>query len=304
MRTLSLTVLPVWEGRTVKSLLKRELHMAEGFIAALKLRSAGICLNGMRVFTNARVRAGDVLTAQVGDWNGRNEAEAIAVPLDLVYEDEDLAVLNKSADMAVHGSPAGTQPTVANALAARWGHAQAFHPVNRLDRGTSGLMVIAKSAYVHELLRRQLHTDAFVREYLAFAAGHFDPGTGRIELPIAKAPNHPTAQEIRSDGKASITDYCTIQHFPGYSLLRLRPLTGRTHQLRVHCAALGHPLLGDTLYGGDALLSRPALHAAYLRLRHPVTGECLTFEAALPEDMAALAGESAARVPGNQFSPK
>ena len=288
MRTLSLTVLPDWEGRTVKSLLKRELHMAEGYIAALKLRSEGICLNGQRVFTNARVVAGDVLTAQVGDWDGRNEAEAITAALELLYEDEDLAVLNKSADMAVHGSAAGTRPTVANALAARWGHEQAFHPVNRLDRGTSGLMVIAKSAYVHELLRRQLHTDAFIREYLAFAAGHFEPDAGRIELPIAKAPGHPTAQEIRADGKASITDYRTLRLFPGYSLLRLRPLTGRTHQLRVHCAALGHPLLGDTLYGGDACLPRPALHAAYLRLRHPVTGGLLTLEAPLPADLAAL----------------
>jgi len=292
MRTLSLTVLPAWEGRRVKSLLTRELHMAEGHIAALKLRPDGLCLNGQRVFTNQRVCAGDILTVMVSDWDGRNEAEAIAVPLDLVYEDEDLAVLNKRADMAVHGSAAGTQPTVANALAARWGHEQAFHPVNRLDRGTSGLMVIAKSAYVHELLRRQLHTDAFVREYLALAAGHFEPPAGRIDLPIAKAPDHPTAQEVRADGKPSFTDYCTLQSFSDYSLLRLRALTGRTHQLRVHCAALGHPLLGDTLYGGDTRLSRPALHAAYLRLRHPVTGKLLTLEAPLPDDLAALCRDS------------
>lgn len=288
MRTLSLTVRPAWEGRRVKSLLKRELHMAEGHIAALKLRPDGICLNGKRVFTNQRVCAGDILTVMISDWDGCNVAEAIAVPLDLVYEDEDLAVLNKRADMAVHGSAAGTQPTVANALAARWGHEQAFHPVNRLDRGTSGLMVIAKSAYVHELLRRQLHTDAFVREYLALAAGHFEPPAGRIELPIAKATDHPTAQEVRADGKPSFTDYCTLQSFSDYSLLRLRPLTGRTHQLRVHCAALDHPLLGDTLYGGDTRLARPALHAAYLRLRHPVTGALLTLEAPLPADMAEL----------------
>ena len=288
MRTLSLTVLPAWEGRRVKSLLKRELHMAEGHIAALKLRPDGICLNGQRVFTNQRVCAGDILTVMISDWDGRNEAEAIAVPLDIVYEDEDLAVLNKRADMAVHGSAAGTQPTVANALAARWGHEQAFHPVNRLDRGTSGLMVIAKSAYVHELLRRQLHTDAFVREYLALAAGHFEPPSGRIELPIAKVPGHPTAQEIRADGKPSFTEYCTLQSFSDYSLLRLRALTGRTHQLRVHCAALGHPLLGDTLYGGDTRLARPALHAAFLRLRHPVTGALLALEAPLPDDMAVM----------------
>lgn len=290
IRSLSLTVRPDQEGRTVKRLLKGELHMAEGHIAALKLRPAGICLNGQRVFTNACVHAGDILTVQIGDWDSRNAAEPIAVPLDLVYEDEDLAVLNKSAGMAVHGSAAGTQPTVANALAARWGQAQTFHPVNRLDRGTSGLMVIAKSAYIHELLRRQLHTDAFVREYLALAAGCFDPPDGRIDLPIAKAPEHPTRQDIRADGKPSVTEYRTLQRFPDCSLLRLRPLTGRTHQLRLHCAALGHPLLGDRLYGGDESLPRPALHAAYLKLRHPVTGEQLVLEAPLPQDMAALIG--------------
>ncbi len=288
LRTLSLTVRPDWEGREVKRLLTGVLHMAEGHIAALKLRPAGICLNGERVFTNARVRKGDILTVQIGDWDGRNDAAPIAVPLDFVYEDEDLAVLNKSADMAVHGSASGTQPTVANALAARWGQRQAFHPVNRLDRGTSGLMVIAKSAYVHELLRRQLHTDAFVREYLALAAGRFNPPDGRIELPIAKAQNHPTAQEIRADGKPSVTEYHTLEAFSDCSLLRLRALTGRTHQLRLHCAALGHPLLGDRLYGGDDRLPRPALHSAYLRLRHPVSGELLTLSAPLPRDMAAL----------------
>ena len=142
---LRFVVSPEQAGETVRHLLRKQWHMAAGEIASAKWREPGIRRNGERVFTDARAAAGDVLTVCIDDANGWNAAEPIAQPLDFVYEDEYLAVLNKTPDMAVHGTSGG-RCTVANALAAAWGQNRSFHPVNRLDRGTSGLMVIAKSA--------------------------------------------------------------------------------------------------------------------------------------------------------------
>ena len=285
MRTLTLTVDETWNGSTVKHLLRARLHMAEGLIARVKLRETGLMRNGERVFTNARLHTGDVLCVEIGDKGAVNEALPIAVPLTFVYEDEDIAVLNKSPDMAVHGSTGGQGCTVANALAALWGSDAAFHPVSRLDRGTSGLMVIAKSAYVHDLLRRTLHTDAFRREYLALSRGVFPDDSGVVDFPIGRDGNAPTKRAVTPDGQSSRTEYAVLERFPAGVLLRVRPLTGRTHQIRGHMAAIGHPLFGDALYGAaDDMLSRPALHSAYLSLRHPVTGELLELAAPLPED--------------------
>ncbi len=284
-RVLTLIVRPEWEGRTVKSLLRKELGMTEGLIARVKLRETGLRRNGERCRTVDRVRAGDVLAAEVGDGpEARNTAEPIAVPLRFVWEDEDLAVLDKSAGMVVHGT-AGGAPTMANALAALWGPEQPFHPVHRLDRGTSGLLVIARSAYVQERLRRILHTEDFRREYLALVSGTVEPERGTVDLPIGREPGHLTRRRIDPQGQSARTEYAVEGVFPGGTLLRLRPLTGRTHQLRVHMAALGHPLLGDRLYGGEGDLDRPALHAARIALRHPVTGERLELTSPLPEDM-------------------
>lgn len=286
MRTLTLTVDEAWDGSTVKHLLRARLHMAEGLIARVKLRETGLMRNGERVFTNALLHTGDVLCVEIGDEGAVNEAAPIAAPLAFIYEDEDIAVLNKSPDMAVHGSTGGQGCTVANALAALWGREAAFHPVSRLDRGTSGLMVIAKSAYVHDLLRRMLHTDAFRREYLALARGEFPNDSDRIDLPIGRDAGAPTKRAVTPDGQPSRTEYAVRERFPGGALLRVRPLTGRTHQIRVHMAATGHPLFGDALYGTtDDMLCRPALHSAYLSLRHPITGEMLKLTAALPDDL-------------------
>ena len=286
MRTLTLTVDESWDGSTVKHLLRARLHMAEGLIARIKLRETGLMRNGERVFTTARLHTGDVLCVEIGDVGAVNEALSIAAPLTFVYEDEDIAVLNKSPDMAVHGSTGGHGCTVANALAALWGRETAFHPVSRLDRGTSGLMVIAKSAYVHDLLRRMLHTDAFRREYLALACGEFPDDSGTVDLPIGRDNGAPTKRAVTPDGQPSRTEYMVLERFPAGALLRVRPFTGRTHQIRVHMAAIGHPLFGDALYGTpDDMLRRPALHSAYLSLRHPVTGERMELTAALPDDL-------------------
>ena len=213
----------------------------------------------------------------------------MAVPLDILYEDADLLALNKPAGMAVHGGYDRGEPTVANALAAYLGPDAVFHPVNRLDRGTSGVMLVARSGYVHDRLRRVLHSGDFRRTYLAVACGTGLPPSGTIDLPIARADDGSTRRIPAPGGQPSVTDYTVLAERDGYTLLRVAPRTGRTHQIRVHFAALGHPLLGDALYGGDtALLTRPALHSAAADFAQPVTGQSLHITAPIPHDLRAF----------------
>ena len=183
--------------------------------------------------------------------------------------------------------------TVAGALAWQRGADFVFHPVNRLDKGTTGLMVVAKSGYIHDRLRYALHTERFCREYRAVCIGCPDPKSGTIDAPIGRDPNSVVGRCVRPDGARAVTHYEVLGRSNGLSLLRLRPETGRTHQLRVHMASIGCPLAGDWLYGEEDpdLIPRPALHAYALDLDHPVTGEHLSLTAPIPADMARLAPE-------------
>ena len=289
MRTLSLTVTAELDGRKVKSLLLHRLHIPEGMIARIKLRETGIRLNGVRCRTSDTVCTGDVLTAEVGDVPAETGVVPMALPLMIPYEDEDLLVLDKPSDMATHGKALRGDVTAANALAAYWGTAQAFHPVTRLDKGTSGLMVIAKSGYAHERLREILHTDAFVREYLAIVTGTLPDERGSITLPMKKDERAKNRFCVSPDGLPARTDYTVLERGTGASLVRVRLFTGRTHQIRVHFAALGCPLIGDRVYGeASERISRPALHSAFLHLVQPITGERIGLAAPMPEDMEEL----------------
>lgn len=290
MRTRELAIGPALAGRSVESLLKGELGLSDSLIARLKRRETGIRLNGARVYTTARAALGDILTAEVGDDPVRR-AEPMAYPLSIIWEDEDLLVLDKPAGLAVHASTrCPGELTLENALAAYLPPEDGAHPVSRLDKGTTGLMTWAKNGYAHELLRRQLRTDGFQKEYLALAVGEMPEKTGHIRLTIGFAEGSRYKRAVRADGQSAHTEFAVLSRGGGYTLLRLIPHTGRSHQLRLHMAALGYPLAGDWLYGEESTaISRPALHASGLSITHPLTGERLRFEAPLPPDMAALA---------------
>ena len=288
---MTITVTPQQAGRTVRSLLRYELGMSTALLNHLKRREDGILLNGSPVFTSAVVSAGDRLRVDLRDDAPEVPIQPIPMALDIRYEDEFLLVVNKPAPLAVHASSFSPgEPTLANALAYYLGPSLVFHPVNRMDRGTTGLMVVAKNRFAHNAMRRLLHTDDFSREYRGICIGVPSPAAGVIDLPIGRAEGSPIKRCVRADGAPAVSVYETLETAGGLTLLRLLPKTGRTHQLRLHMAAIGHPLAGDWLYGTEdrRLIARPALHAWGLTFRHPVTGKLLSFQAELPADLAQL----------------
>ena len=295
MRTLSITVTQEMDGRMVKGILRGELQLSYTLLKSLKWRENAILLNGQSVHVNAIVHTGDVVSVNLSDRSGALSALPCPVALDIVYEDDDLLVLNKPAGIAMH--PKSTDlsaPSMATALTAYLGKGSVPHFVSRLDKGTSGLLIAAKTGYVHDRLRRALHSDALRREYRAVAVGTVTPPDGVIEAPIGRANGSLVKRCVREDGLPSLTEYETLETCGGFTLLRLIPHTGRTHQLRVHLSHLGYPFAGDWLYGTEdkTLIARPALHSCELLFTHPITGEALHFTATLPEDMANLMKKS------------
>lgn len=247
-----------------------------------------ILVNGVE-YHNARYRvaSGDVVKFF---WQEKTAVVPAAMPLDILYEDDILLLVNKPAGMLIHPTHRTARDTLVHAVAgyfSRRGEVAGVHPLYRLDRDTTGVVVIAKSAKVqHELTRSH---DQIYREYLAVAAGHFQKKQGRIALPLGPNPARRGCWQVRSDGRKAVTDYEVCHEGTDYSVVRLHLLTGRTHQIRVHLSSLGHPLLGDAVYGGScARIGRQALHAYIVRFRHPETGTEIFCQAPVSKDMRSL----------------
>ena len=292
MRILTHTVLPEEEGRMVKGILRGSLQLSYTLLKSLKWRENAILLNGQSVHVNAIVHAGDVVSVALSERTPREDlyCENTAAP-NIVYEDEDLLVLNKPAGVAMHPkADDAAAPSLAAMLTGYLGEGSVPHFVSRLDKGTSGLLIAAKSGYVHDRLRRALHSSELRREYRAVAVGQVTPPCGVIDAPIGRADGSIVRRCVREDGLVSRTEYEVLQTTERFTLLRLRPETGRTHQLRVHMAYHGHPLAGDWLYGTEDknLIARPALHSYELWFTQPITGQELHFTAPIPQDMQRL----------------
>ena len=274
----------------VDGILTKKLGFGSGRIASLKRAKGSILLNGRPVHTDVRVKSGDVVSARIGDVNGYNPAPPVDIPLRFVYEDEYLVVLDKQAGLATQGPPEIGNETVAGAVSFLWGQETSFHPVSRLDRGTSGLMIVAKSGYVHDLLRKQLHSESLLRKYKAVVEGIPRPPAAEIDLSIARENENSLKRIISDEGKPSKTYYKTLWTGDDRALLEVTPYTGRTHQIRVHLSAIKHPIVGDWLYGAEDrdLIARPALHSFFVSFYHPVLHSTMTFESPLPDDMKKL----------------
>lgn len=259
----------------------------------MKFRQA-ITVNGAPVTVRFVPCPGDVLAADVSDLPGEHpHIRPVDFPLDILYEDEDLLLINKPAGIAVHPAALTEETATIAGAAAHYLHSSCFHAVNRLDRGTTGVMAVAKTGFIHARCMAMLHTDDFRREYRAVCEGIPSPAEGDIDLPIGRAESSLLERQADPLGQPAHTHYEVLSASQGRALLRLTPTTGRTHQLRVHMAAIGHPLTGDWLYGTEdrALIARPALHSYHLRMMHPLTGTTIDVTAPLPEDMQRLLKE-------------
>jgi 23S rRNA pseudouridine1911/1915/1917 synthase len=256
---------------------------------------------GAAIKANAVLRAGDELELDVPEVRAL-ELEAEAIPLTVVYEDDDLLIIDKPAGLVVHPAPGHASGTLVNALLARKGSfggiAGVARPgiVHRLDRDTSGLIMVARNDAAQAHLMAQLKARRVKKTYLALVAGSVGAAVGRIEAPIGRDPRHRTRMAVVADGRASVTGYRVRERFEGWTLLELDLVTGRTHQIRVHLAAIGHPVAGDPVYAtglarrGPEGLGRLFLHAWRLELMAPSGDRLIRAEAPLPDDLqAALA---------------
>ena len=292
-RYLQLHITPELAGIEVNTLLRRHLGLSGTVLRRVKWLPDGITLDGVRVNVRHRVTEGQTLSVRLTDPDHTGDPVPTEGPLDIVYEDEDLVVTNKVPGILIHPSHGHFDDTVGNYLMAHYqktGEESGFHPVHRLDKGTSGLLVIAKHAHGQEQLKRQLHTSAFRRRYLAVCEGVPSPAGGVIDAPIGPVEGSLMEREVRPDGQYARTRYAVLDTFGHRALVELELDTGRTHQIRVHMAHIGCPLTGDFLYGTEnkALIPRPALHSHALDIIHPITGEALSFTAPLPDDMKQL----------------
>lgn len=293
VRRLELTVTEDNVGARVDTLLRKHLQLSGTIIRRMKWLEDGILVDGVRVNTRFVPRLGQVLSVRLSDPERLSGVVAAPGELGIVYEDADIIVLNKMAGVSVHPGPGHYDDTLGNFLVhyyEKTGQQADFHPVHRLDRGTSGLLVSAKHPHAQERLKQQLHTPNFCRIYLAVCQGVPEPRSGVVDAPLGPMEGSLMAQQVRSDGKPARTHYETIRTARGRSLLRLELDTGRTHQIRVHMAHIGHPLVGDFLYGVEdhSLITHTALHSHILRFLHPVTGREMEFVCELPRDMERL----------------
>lgn len=288
-------ILPGGEQPAQLSKLLRRLNFSLTLRRKLKRSPDAVRINGRPVSWQAVVSPGDVLTIA---WPDESAIPPLPLSLTISYEDEHLLVVDKPAGLLVHPASGPPEPTLANAVVHHLrtrGEAGAFHPAHRLDRNTSGLILIAKNPYIQHLLFAD-GGKPVERSYLALVTGHPRPVAGVIDAPVGRLPGSIIQRTVCPDGKAASTAFETVTAAGGHSLVRLRLLTGRTHQIRVHLAHIGHPLLGDDLYGGStALIGRPALHAAALAFPHPVSGQRISLTSPLPPDMAQLLTELQSR---------
>lgn len=285
------------DGVLISRYLRNRHYSAQNLID-LKKRADSIWLNGEPVFQNVRVKPGDLLEVRIVETQISAHIPPVQHPIAIVYEDEDLIVLNKAAGMPIHTSMHQYENTLANALAYYYkqqGKPFVYRCINRLDRDTSGLTIVAKHSVSAGILGSMVAAKSggnpdlpeIRREYLAIVRGEVSPAQGTIDAPLSRKPGSIIEREVDfENGERAVTHYRVLKQQNGHSLVSLELETGRTHQIRVHMQYIGHPLIGDYLYNPDMeWIGRQALHSYRLAFTHPITWERMEFTVLPPADM-------------------
>ena len=291
-RTINYEISESEAGLRVEQYLKRKGYSSQN-LAAIKRMPESILVNGVHYYMRQTLASSDRLTVHITETKCSEKIPPVKLPLDIIYEDEDIIVINKPAGMPIHPSLNNYYNTLANALA--WYYQEQNKPFifrccNRLDRDTSGLTVVAKHLVSAGILsamtgRREVH-----REYLAITAGHVTPESGTINAPLGRKSGTIIERTVDWEaGEPAVTHYQLVSSNERHSLIALKLETGRTHQIRIHMIYLGYPLIGDYLYNPDmSCIGRQALHSHRLSFPHPITGKIMDFQASLPADMQAV----------------
>ncbi len=293
-RVLRYKITKADEGLTIGEYLQRKGYSSQT-IKELKKMERSILINGEWEYVRHKLVAGEELVIHIREEASSEKIPPVKLDFTIVYEDEDIMVVNKPADMPIHPSLNNYYNSLANGLAHYFeeqGKAFVFRCVNRLDRDTSGLTIIAKHMLSAGILSQQVANREIHREYLAIVRGIPSPAEGTIDAPIARKEASLIERIVDFEkGDKAVTHYKTIHTKNGHSLLSIHLETGRTHQIRVHMKYMGCPLIGDYLYNPDMEhISRQALHSHRLAFTHPITGETMDFTAPLPEDMTRVLG--------------
>lgn len=289
-RRLEFRIPQGYAGKSVREFLKNEADVSARMLRILKNDPLGLTRNGAHVRTIDLLCENDVLTVQIPDDKAISVSAPTDIPLDILFEDDDLILINKQAGLAMHETHNHQGDALSNALAfylSENGQSAVFRAVGRLDKGTSGVVVCAKNKYCASRLAGTIQ-----KTYLAVVCGEYS-GSGTIDAPIYRPDPNKTLRAVGTCGERAVTHWQALQTDGKCTLLRIQLETGRTHQIRVHFAHLGTPLVGDDMYESpDLRLTHQALHCASCVFPHPVTGEILEISAPMPNDMAALLGEA------------
>ena len=292
MEIRTLQALPEDAGERLDAFLARRLEDVTRSAAARLCQEGRVVSGGKPLAKNARLTGGETIQVTLPDPEAV-EAVPQDIPLDVVYEDADVIVVNKPKGLVVHPAPGHPDGTLVNALLYHCGDSLSgiggeLRPgiVHRIDRDTSGLIIAAKNDYAHQKLSAQLQDHTLARTYACIVVGNLREDSGTVDAPIGRSPGDRKKMAVVPDGRRAVTQWEVVARYPGHTLLRCRLETGRTHQIRVHMAYIGHPILGDTVYGAKKAvpgLQGQCLHAVGLRFLHPRTGEAVELRCPLPE---------------------
>ena len=272
----------------VFQILKEHFLLSDRLITKLK-KYKKIYLNGKETYTKQKVTSGDVVSFVLDFDEDNSNIVPSNIPLDIIYEDEYLLILNKPAEIAIHPSILHYDNSLSNGVKFYFDKIKLnkkIRIVNRLDRNTSGIVIFAKNEYIQECLIKQMKTKELKKEYLAIVCGILENSSGTLNFPIARKEGSIIERCVNPNGNPAITHYDVLKTFNNLSLVHIVLETGRTHQIRVHFSYINHPVLGDTLYGNPSdLIARQALHSYKISFIHPITKENITITAPLPSDM-------------------